>query len=122
MNSKEKDVISILDLIVKRALRSKKATGTRLFLLKAMIDLGSGWHTTREVLQKLSTYDKSLPRKIDHIFELASHYPELVQTDVSDGLPLKNTHAKIRDNVYSIVARHINGYLILLEEKSSRSE
>ena len=112
----ERNVISTLNLILKRALKSRKATGTRLFILKALVDLGYGWHTTTDVLHRLAIYSKKLPRKIDHIFELASHYPDLVQTDVSAGLPLKDTHVKIKDEVYPVIADYIDHYISKLSK------
>lgn len=107
----EGNVVSTLNLILKRALKSRKATGTRLFILKALVDLGCGWHTTTDVLHRLAIYSEKLPQKVDHIFELALRYPDLIQTDISVGLPLKDTHVKIRDEIYPIIANFIDSYI-----------
>lgn len=61
-------------------LESKESKGLgRLFTLKAMVELGPGWHPTGRIMTWLEPYTHT-----NYIFELASRWPKLVEVNLRD--------------------------------------
>ena len=92
---------AILDELFQEAMNRKPIpTYPKIGTLKAMVDLGDGWHTYNEVQRELVKVQWS-----GNIYSLylARVYPDLIEVD-----PEK--HVRIRPALYPVTKRLVKGY------------
>lgn len=75
----------------------KRRSLGRLYTIKALIDLGRGWHTSGEVMSWLKPYTHT-----NYVFEVAGRWPELVE------IRAPNKEVRIRPDAFSAASKSID--------------
>jgi hypothetical protein len=95
----EQKAVEILRTLFEDA-TGRRPTYAKIGTIKAMIDLGEGWHSYREIQKELS---KVHPTGNVYVFYLARLYPELIEVD-------KERRVRITPKAFPIVKKTIGKY------------
>jgi hypothetical protein len=94
----ERKVVEILESLVTEGIKHRPTPSYgKIGTIKAMVDLGKGWHNYRRVQKELGKY---LQTGNVYTFQLAKLYPSLLEVD-------DKGHVRVKPDAFPLVAKHI---------------
>ena len=105
-------VQEILWGVEEKAEKAKKTTSV-IFMIQSIVELGSGWHSFREVLSKgikLSGNAKMKYYPIQDVVKL-----KLAEIDAPKGVPMSDVKVRIKPEFYNQVSDFIHDYFVRRE-------
>ncbi|HEY4698774.1 MAG TPA: hypothetical protein VIH27_00175 [Nitrososphaerales archaeon] len=102
MDLTDEYIIKVLEDLTVRALAIHPFPSYgRIGSIKALSDLGIGWHTYGEVQRELCKYHKT---GNVFIFDLSRSYPQIIEKDEKTNL------IRIKPDAFRVISKHIDRY------------
>jgi predicted DNA-binding protein YlxM (UPF0122 family) len=101
-------------MMIARAKRARKRLGS-FYALKAMVELGKGWHTFKEVLEKMIEITGNTKLKYYPIQDTIKYGLAILEPQYDK--PTGELKVKLRDELYDMIAEQIDDYIRKMEQE-----